>query len=398
MKLFKILFLITLFIFPIAEVGKIQFGSVSVTVNDAFLFLTFITWLVSNYKQKNLVKGDLKKPIIIFVCIGFVALLLNLYRLNINSFTVSFLYLARWILYSSIYFMLIGLDKKFIQNLKTFLIIPISVILILGIVQYNYYQSLRNLYYLGWDEHLYRLFSSFLDPNFAGAFLCLSFIFLLFLTWQSYKKKEKYKFIFICLLTLLNFTEIYVTFSRSALIMLAVSLITFLVLIGKKKFIIIFAVFIVLLALFSPKSFKTEGTNLFRIFSSEQRIESANAALKIIKNNFFIGVGFNAYRYVMYEYGIVNDAKWQTTHSGAGTDNSFLFVMATTGALGLLSYIYLLYKIIYLGRSKIKNNPFAVVLISIILGVIVDSLFVNSLFYVYVMEFIWIYAGITENS
>lgn len=398
MGILNYLILILLFIFPIAEVGRIQIGSVAITLNDIGIIITFLIWFLFNFKKIKSSKALLKKPIIIFTSIGFVSLLLNTYRLDINFFSISLLYLIRWLLYSSIYFIILGFDKKFIEKLKYFLIVPISAILIFGLIQFNFYQSLRNLYYLGWDEHLYRLFSTFLDPNFAGAFLSISFILLLFLSIQFYKNKQIVKSSILFLITGLNFVEIYLTFSRSALIMLGISLITYLVIIGKKKFIIVFAALILLLAIFSPRSFKTEGTNLFRTFSSEQRIESATAAVKIINNNFVYGVGFNAYRYVMFQYGIVNDAKWQTTHSGAGTDNSFLFVWATTGIIGLASYLYLLYKIFIIGKLRLKKNPFAVVLVSVLFGAVVDSFFVNSLFYVYIMEFIWIIAAVTENS
>jgi hypothetical protein len=62
---------------------------------------------------------------------------------------------------------------------------------------------------------------------------------------------------------------------------------------------------LILLAIFSPKSFQTEGTNLFRIASSEARLASAQAALKVIDKNLIFGVGFNAFRYVMFDYRIV---------------------------------------------------------------------------------------------
>jgi O-antigen ligase len=268
----------------------------------------------------------------------------------------------------------------------------------LGLIQFSFYQSLRNLYYLGWDEHLYRLFASFLDPNFAGAFLVMSFMFVFHFLLETYNKK-KYKFLtFLSVIAAVNFIEIYLTFSRSALIMLVLCLTTYLVLVGKKRIIFVFAILLILLAIFSPKSFQTEGTNLFRVFSSEQRIESAKAAIKIIQENPIIGVGFNAYRYVMFDYGIVSDAKWETTHSGAGTDNSFLFVLATTGVIGLAAYLFLIYKAYFLAKLKLKKNRFGVVLIAVLAGLIIDSFFVNSLFYVYIMEFLWIYLALTENS
>ena len=109
-------------------------------------------------------------------------------------------------------------------------------------------------------------------------------------------------------------------------------------------------------------------------------------------------MGFNAYRYAQNKYANLTDAKWQTTHSGAGTDNSFLFVLATTGILGFLAYVYLLSNIFILGKSKLRKNLFSAVLIASLTGLLVNSLFINSLFYVYILEWIWISVAITENS
>ncbi len=397
MGLLKYFFLLSLLIFPIAEIGRIQLGSIAFTINDIFLFTNLIIWIFVQRKKINFKKYYLSKPIFLFVGICGISLILNLYRLNIDSFFVSFLYLVRWMLYASVYFVIGSFNKEFIVKIKYFLLIPISIILGFGIIQYNFYQSLRNLYYLGWDEHLYRLFASFLDPNFAGAFLVISFLFLLNLLFEIYKNKNYLKVSFLFFLLTLNFIEIYLTFSRSALIMLVISLITYLVLIGKKRLLVLFAALLIVLAIFSPKSFQTEGTNLFRIASSEARLASAQAALKVIDKNLIFGVGFNAFRYVMFDYGIVNDAKWETTHAGAGTDNSFLFVIATTGLIGFGIFLYLLSKILALTRVK-RNNKLSVVVVAVLIGLVANSMFINSLFYVYIMEFLWIYISLTENS
>lgn len=397
MGLLKYFFLISLLIFPIAEIGRVQLGSIAFTLNDIFLFTNLIIWIIIQNKKINLKKYYLSKPIFLFVVICIVSLVLNLYRLNIDSLFVSSLYLVRWVLYASLYFVIGSFDKEFVKRIKYFLLVPITIILGFGFIQYNFYQSLRNLYYLGWDEHLYRLFGSFLDPNFAGAFLVITFIFLLNLLFEIYKGKSYVKITLLFSLLTINFIEIYLTFSRSALVMLVVSLVTYLILIGKKRLLVMFAVFLILLAIFSPKSFQTEGTNLFRIASSEARVDSAKAALKVIDQNLIFGVGFNAFRYVMFDYGIVNDAKWETTHAGAGTDNSFLFVLATTGLIGLSIYLFLLSKVFSLAKLK-SNNKMAVVVVAVLIGLIANSQFINSLFYVYIMQFIWVYIGITENS
>lgn len=397
MGILNYLLIFLLIIFPIVELGKIQTGSVSFSINDIVFFITASLWIVLDFKKIKKTNFKLLKPILLFSTIGLFSLAINFVNLTLNEFFVSFLYLARWILYSSIYFILVTRDREFIKKFKYLLIVPICTVLIVGLVQFFFYPSLRNLFYLGWDEHLYRLFSSFLDPNFAGAFLVISLIYLIYLSWQSYIKKKRNIFIFTSILSVISFISVYLTYSRSALIMLLVSLTVFLVLIKKVRLLILVLITFVVLIFLSPKAFQTEGTNIFRIFSSQERVKSAQVAVKIIGENPIFGVGFNAYRYAQNKYANLNDSKWETTHSGAGTDNSFLFVLATAGIVGFVVYIYLIYKIFLLAKLK-QKNPMSIVLISVLCGLLVNSLFINSLFYVFILQWIWILAGLTENS
>ena len=49
------------------------------------------------------------------------------------------------------------------------------------------YPDLRNLWYLGWDPHYYRVFATLLDPNYVGILLVLT-IFVWIYIWVNNKK------------------------------------------------------------------------------------------------------------------------------------------------------------------------------------------------------------------
>lgn len=396
MGILKYFYFFILLIFPIAEIGKLSINGISFSINDV-LVLAF-SLLCLKFAGKDYKNSYLFKPIVLFTVVCFLSLAVNILNFGIPKILISSLYIFRWISYSFLYLWLVKQNKNLILKVRNFLIFPITIILLFGALQFVFYQNLRNLYYLGWDEHLYRLFSSFLDPNFAAAFLTISFIFLIYMSSYFLNSRKFLFFSFIIFLSLVNFIEIFLTYSRSGLIMLAVSLLTYLVISNNKKIILIAIVLLVISVIISPRSFSTEGTNIFRIASSEARLQSASIAVSIIQKNPLLGVGFNSYRYAQNKYGFLNGLNWETTHSGAGTDNSFLYVLATTGVIGFAAYIYLIYKILNLGRIYMKNKKISLLLISIMLGVLVDSLFVNSLFYVYIMEFVWIFAAITERS
>ncbi|OGH11504.1 MAG: hypothetical protein A3B38_01710 [Candidatus Levybacteria bacterium RIFCSPLOWO2_01_FULL_36_13] len=394
MYILKILLIIQILIFPIAELGKIQIGAISLSLNDIFMGFVFAIWIIKNKQNIKKQKPKLTRPIIFFIGVSVFSLIINLTWLSFSEFLISFLYLLRWVAYSSLYFIILSLDKEFLTRFKNILVIPITIFLFFGYVQFIFYQNLRNLYYLGWDEHLYRLFSTFFDPNFAGAFLVLTFIYLLYLSIQNIKKSKI--FVPLTLIAALNLFAIYLTYSRSALIMLGTSLVVFLILLNKRKILFVTLIILLLLIFVAPKAFITEGTNILRIASIEARLDSAKVATDIFVKNPIIGIGFNSYRFAQHKYGYLKDEGWTTTHSGAGTDNSYLFILATTGIVGLITYIYLIYRILYI--SKTKNNLMSKVLIASVTGLLINSLFINSLFFVYIMEWIWIIVAFTENS
>lgn len=381
----KLGFIILILIFPLGVLSRIQLSdSIAISLNDIAIFLIVLFFAIRKIKEKKFFffKYPLFKPIFIFMAIAVLSLLINIKNLSFLESITSSLYLLRWILYAGLYFLVIDFDTKFRQKVSIFLVISGAIAVIGGYFQYFLYPELRNLIYLGWDEHLYRMFSSFLDPNFAGAFFVLYFIFAL----SVFIEQSRYIKLLLGLILTLTLGAIFLTYSRSALIMLVVSFAVFLFLIKQKKLIFIFISLSLLITFLLPKSFKTEGTNFLRTASAKARIDSSENALSIIRDNIFFGVGFNAYRYAQYRYGFLNDKKEIENHSGAGTDNSYLFILATTGIVGFAAYLYLLRRLF-----KIKDK----ILIASMAGLLVNALFINSLFYTFIMEWIWILAGLT---
>lgn len=399
MGLLKVIFFLFVILFPIAEVGRIQFANgVAVSINDIILSVLIVVWLgLHLYKKKKINAGLLARPIVLFSLVAIVSLALNLLNLKFDALLISFSYLLRWVAYASLYFVVKEFDAKFKAKTSYVLLFSGFLVVLLGFIQYFLYPSLRNLYYLGWDEHLYRLFSSFLDPNFAGAFYVLYFLFSISFISDFIKKRQWLRFSVVGVVSALSLGALYLTYSRSALIMLIVGVIAYLYLINKKKFILLILLGIILSIFILPKSFQTEGTNFLRATSSESRVTTAREALTVIQESPIYGVGFNAYRYARNQQGL-NGPNWEISHGAAGTDNSFLFVLATTGIIGLAAFLWLIYKVFVLGIINIKKNKFSIVLLSLVAGLIFNSLFINSFFYVLILEWVWIFAALTENS
>jgi O-antigen ligase len=372
-----IIFCLLVIALPLGEIARISINEVAITLVDAGVALAVLLWIFINRRFR---KTSLGKPIVIFALLLASSLLVNAFRLTASELLVSGLYLVRWIFYASLYFVV--LDLKQIKNsIEKWMFVGGSLFVLLGFIQYFFYPDLRNLFYAGWDEHLYRMFSSFFDPNFAGAFLVLFFLFLL--------ERLQNKNLIARFILLATFVAIILTFSRSAYLSFLAGILVYLIL--SKRFIhgvLITVVFIISIYFASTSVLKSEGTNLLRKASGEARLESLHNAFTIIRDYPIFGVGFNSYRYIQEDYGFIDESK-MLIHSAAGTDNSFLFVLATSGVIGLASFLYLWFKII-----SIKNP----LIISSAVALFTSSIFVNSLFFPPIMLWLWILIAIKENS
>ncbi len=383
MDILKKLFTVVLFLFSLGEIVQINLGSGFVIEPlDVGLGILFFSWLVFKlWNRQKIKRTQIFLSLVFFVSYGLFALIVNNLHLSLSEFIVSLSYLLRWSLYASIFFIINDFDKKFKNKIINLLIAVGSLVVGLGYVQYLLYPNLRNLYYLGWDEHMVRLFSVFLDPNFAGAFFVLFFLLLI----NAFLEKKR---ILIGLLAILTLGAIFMTFSRSALIMLIASASLLFILMNKKIWIAVLlgTIFFVIVA--TSRYFDIENINLFRIVSSEARLKTAIKAIEIIREHPVLGVGFNAYRYAKLDNSSRADKLRVISHADAGVDNSFLFVIATTGLIGFILYLFLWFRIL---------KTASVLAIASVTGVFIDSMFINSLFYPLIMLWIWIVVAAKEN-
>lgn len=390
MALLKYLLPLLFISFAFFEILKIRvYQSVSVGLFDIVIFLIVVVWLFTIKKGKY----KIGKPIAIFSGIGIASLFINVTNFNIEQIFISSLHLLRWILYACIYFVIVDIGKSYKNNLTRYLTFSGILVIGLGFIQYFLYPSLKNLYYLGFDEHMYRLFGTFLDPNFAGTFLVLLFVFIFVLRDKLFGNIKYLSY----LVLVLNFIAIILTYSRGAILMFIVCVVIYSALTRKWKLTAgVISLFTVIFFVLSP-IFYIENTNLLRFASVEARIDSSKSALKIFQKN-PLGVGFNTYRFAREKYEKTDWTGFGPSHAGAGVDNSFVLILVTTGLFGLVSYGYLLYKMFKLGFSNLKNNKFATVLIVSLGGLIVNALFINSLLYSFFMVWIWILTGLSENN
>jgi O-antigen ligase len=169
--------------------------------------------------------------------------------------------------------------------------------------------------------------------------------------------------------------------------MLILSSSLLLMLMNKKRMILLLLVITLIILSISSRYFIFENINLFRGVSSNARIETARNALLMLRKSPFIGVGFNSYKYFQLHYGLRLDNP--ISHADAGSDNSLLFVLATTGIIGFILYLFLWFRLL---------KAVSALAIASIVGVFVDSMFINSLFYPFIMLWLWIILALRIRS
>lgn len=400
-KIISFLFFAYLVFFPFGQLTRLPLvilnsSEVHLYFNDILIFLLIISWGVWKFLiiRKKYHPPSLTKPIIFFSLVALISLLVNIPLLAGREVIIAALYLLRWVIYISLYFVISDLKNRF-NSLKWpkmahYLIAIGTVTAIFGLIQYIFWPNLSALEALEWDPHYYRLIGTFLDPGFSGIIYVLTLIILMVLNWNKIIRPKRGSLWIYCLLGL-NFLALILTYSRSSYLAFLVAA----CLIALKER---FPRIILIIFLLSSISFLClprtggEGVKLERITSVKARIGNWQQAWQIAKDHLLLGVGFDTYRYRQRDYGFLGE-KWQVTHAGAGADSSLLFILATTGIIGLASYGWFLWSSV---RYSLKATHLEarIIIFASLAALIPHSLFLNSLFYPWVIGWLGVILAI----
>ena len=319
-------------------------------------------------------KFNLKKPprqiiaALIFLSLAAISLIFTPLNLTNEEYFISFSYTVRFFLY--VLFAWLAFSNTFgnlRENLTKVLLLSGISFAFLGLLQFLFFPNLSFLNISGWDPHYFRTVSTFLDPNFAGAFLVLTTI----LIFQNLANYKKWGIIFF----LIIFLALLTTFSRSSYLMFLVSGLTFALLKKSKTFafatILLFVLLLIGFQVYT--NLVAEPRNIDRTQSASFRLNTWQQGLTLFKSHPTLGVGFNSYRYALRNYHL-GDEKFLKSHGSSSNDSSLLFVATTTGLLGLLAYLYFLWTLF---KSPHENF----ILTAGVTGRLIHSFCANSLFY-----------------
>lgn len=384
----KIAFIFLLIAFISGQVLSIL-GLQHVTLLDIAVLLLILSSLITG----NVRSFDLKNYLSIFgpfLLVVLISLILAALQLTFEEILYSGLYLARFILYSSLILM-----PNLYPSIKKMLIPSLFIagvsLATIGLLQYFFYPNLRNLAYLGWDPHEFRVFGTLLDPNFMAIILLLTLIMGIYLT-RFYKQFRQ----LIVIGLLITTCSFLLTYSRGGYVAFVSVATAWLLL--KRKFqwlgLLILSFVIVLLILPKPGG---EGVDLLRTMSITSRIENSQEAIALFLKNPVFGVGFNTLPFTRLTSPQTSNPGFPK-HSVSGFHNSYLFILATTGFIGFVAFLFIwknLFKILKIasktGFGEVVNK-YGLLLFSL-LAIGIHSFFDNSLFYPSVMMWLWLLVG-----
>lgn len=391
-----------LLLFPLGQLtqGSIQLIEVPLHATDVVVgMVAGIVVLSTIFRRKEQFISPFCNQVNLFLVFAFLSLILATPLLSGGEVEVALLYLGRWIAYVLFFWAAATLAQEigFRRNLITGLFLAGSATAGLGMLQYIVYPDLRPLTVYEWDPHYYRVVGTFLDPGFTGLILVLFLLLGFMLLWRGKGKtwtnlntlSPKTSPNLLILGGLLSFLALGFTYSRSSYLALLTGAGVISWVKRAPKFFLAVVLALALTWAVLPRQAGGEGVRLERVSTIEARLTNWKNTATIFRDNWLTGVGFNAYRYAQERYGFADEKKLAVSHAGAGADSSLLFVAATTGIFGLGAYLWLLWTMARAAWRR-RSSPMGLVALASLGAVLIHSLFLNSLFYPWVMGWLWL--------
>lgn len=347
---------LSILIWPFGQLLRFTFQGQNFYLLDISVAILFLALLINKDAKVRILRDKQTKYLVTFLLVATLSLIFNSSRLDYQQVIKASFYLIRLYIYPAIYFAVKFTEwKKYSSSVKA----SFTIFIFLGLFQYIFFPNATSLKYLGFDDHYYRLIGSTFDPNYTGLIIVI-----LGMMFLSYKKYIAFSLALISLA---------LTFSRASYVTAFFGL-TYFSIRKNLKLLILIPVLLFIIML-SPKPFG-EGVNLLRTFSIYSRFDSWNQGLNLFMAKPILGWGYNTL----------------TDSAGGriGIDNSFIYIMATTGIAGLISLLALIYKILQSAKNDTLVLSFTLIFF--------HSLFNNSLFFIWVYFMFWFLAGLSEKS
>lgn len=303
-----------------------------------------------------------------FILVALLSLMLTPLSLTTEEYLSSFLYIIRFSVYILLGWLLLSKALPSLkQNINQILLLSGGNLAVLGLFQFIFLPDLKFLSIFGWDPHYFRTTSTFLDPNFLGTFLVLTLILL----YQRFLINK----IWSLFMAVVIYLALLTTFSRGSYLAFIAAFLTLSILNRSFRLgLVTTLLFLGLMLGFSSYQILiAQPRNIDRAQSAESRLGTWQQGFKLFQSHPILGVGFNTYRYALREYGL-GDQQFLKSRGSSTNDSSLLYIAATTGVVGFITYLFFLFALI---KISLKGK----ILPAAIMGLLAQSFFANTLFY-----------------
>ena len=391
MRIIKLLLISSLASIIPGQLVRIPLGFFgAITISDIFVAATSLIFTIHVFFNK---KSPILPPNTLFAFLFTLSasastiMALNFY--STKEVAVSSLFLLRFVLYFAFSTVVANIvEKKQITSyLNIFLVIGL-IFTLLGFIQFIFLSDLSFLTIYGWDPHIKRIAATLLDPNFTGGLL--TFFFCVAASLYIFSKNKVY-----ALLTSIFFSALILTFSRSSYLAFFAAILMMGLLKSPKILIVASLTFLITFLVVGQVRQRVIGAVTLDE-TSTARLKSWQNASQIFMKNPLFGVGFNTYRFAQARYGHFSFDEPQGGHSGAGSDSSLLTVLATTGIVGFFFYLLLIVSTAKIFSKNLRKNSLNLAASASFFGILVHSIFVNSLFFPQIMLTLWFLAGLSQ--
>jgi len=246
--------------------------------------------------------------------------------------------------------------------------------------------------YLDWDPQGHRLVSTVLEPNIAAAMLLVGLLVELAQISVGVRVPRWRPLLF--------FVALVLTLSRSAALGLVSGVGTILIVRGLSKRLLRWICVVAVLVIVSLPRLMTFATAYGKFSTSGSaaaRVLSWVQALRVFRDHPWFGIGFNTFGFVQERYGYVRFGT-----AAYSSDGGLLFIAVLTGLIGVSVYVLMLWTLVRRCRSiwrdhdlPAEHRGLAIGTAAVIVGLCIDSVFVNSLLTTFVMELFWILTALT---
>jgi O-antigen ligase len=393
----------------LGQVAKVPL--ISTEIKTAPLLLSdllaaaLFAWLLASVLLTGRIRLD--RPIALlggFVLVNVLAISMAALRFDLTAGQVAFssLYLVRWSLYATLYlFALTALRTSSAPRLIRVMVAVCGVFAAFGIIQSIFLPNFAFIIYpdaipyVEWDVQGNRLVSSFLDPNFAGAFIMFGLLYV-----HAHGADLKLSFPLLALF----WVALILTLSRSSIIatLFGLGVLTLRTRSFRRLFLplVCFALIATLLTDHLVQFAARYHKLMLLDPSALSRLSSWLLAWRVFADNPLIGVGYNT-------FGIVRGAYGSTVAGSTafGSDGGILYMAAVSGIVGVGLLGAVLWRLTSLGLRAYRSPslPRSVRVLGLTLHAWIPSLVIhsaasNSIFYPFIIGPLFLLGGLCARQ